>query len=360
MDQNPPGLMTKKKLLVFSHETLPFIKQDEWILKKHFDVKVFTSKSYTTIPTALTMYGKVLLWLIRNIRQCDGMFLTFADVYGFFFSVFARLFKKKLFVVVGGFDATWIPELNYGTYNNKRSRFFTWFTFKTATKILPVSKSLAYGDSNNFGLKTRKQGIKILFPDIDNNKIIVVPNGYRPNHFKANEQIKKDNKVIMAASIKTYQRFKIKGGDAFIKIASVMPDLTFTMIGAETKILKQWIEIPKNLKTIAYVPQEELIMHYQSAKIFMCPSLTEGMPNVLSEAMLCECVPIGFNISSIPEIIGDTGIVIDGMDMEKIKSAVNMALKMDGRKARKRIIDRFPIEAREKTLAQIIESELSS
>ncbi len=358
---NIPGRPQKNRRLLFlSHETLPFVRQDEEILKKHFDLKSFYLKYYSTVPTALLTYAKVLIWLLKNIRQCDGLVLRFADVYGFFFSIFARLFGKKLFVIVGGFDATWIPELNYGTYGNKRSRFFTRFTLQTANRLFPVSESLVRDRGKVLGLKIKKQGIKTLYPEIDSKKIVVIPNGYRASHFKVNGQTTRAEEVILVGSIMNFQTFKIKGADTFIQLAANVPEYKFTLVGADPERVGQWVNLPDNLAILPYVPNHALPAHYQKAKVIMCLSRAEGMPNVLSEAMLCECVPVGLNISSIPEIIGDTGVVVDSMNMDEIKAGLRKAMKMEGHKARARIMDKYPLEAREKKLTEIIEAELSN
>lgn len=360
MSQTRNKPQSQIRLLFFSHDTLPFVRQDEDILKKHFDLKPFYMKYYSTIPVALLTYAKVFFWLLKNIRQCDGLFIRFADVYGFFFSIFARLFRKKLFVVVGGFDVTWVPEINFGTYHNKRSRFFTWFTLKTASKILPVCQALVYDPGDGLESKVQEQGINFLYPDIDSKKIIVVSNGYQTSKFKPNDQIKRTDDVLMVGNIKEYQTFKRKGADIFIELAKASPEFSFTLVGAEKEMLKQWTQLPPNLEIIPYVQQEDLPNYYQKAKIIMCLSLTEGMPNVLSEAMLCECVPMGLTISSIPEIIGDTGVLLNSPDIEPIQEGLLRALKMDGKKARRRIVAQYPLEAREKKLVQIIESEFIS
>ncbi|GJL79799.1 MAG: hypothetical protein NPINA01_27880 [Nitrospinaceae bacterium] len=360
MVQTPDKPKSKIRLLVLSHETLPFIKQDELILKKHFTTNVYSLSSYDTIPTALKNYGNVILWLIKNIRHYDGLFLTFADVYGFFLSIFARLFKKKLFVRVGGFDAAWIPELKYGTYHNKRSRFFSWFTYKTASKILPVSKTLVHDTGNHLGLNIPEQGIKVFYPDVDPEKIIVIPNGYESSTFKPNAKKKRTDTILMVGNIKNHQTFKIKGVDIYLNLARATPELNFTLVGANSQLLQQWIELPSNLTVIPHVSHNELPQYYQMAKVYMCLSISEGMPNVLSEAMLSGCVPMGFKISCIPEIIGSTGVVLDSLNIDKIKSGLFQALKMDGEKAREQIKTHYPLEAREKRLVQIIESEFLS
>ncbi len=360
MTNNSDRSQNRIRLLFFSHATLPFVRQDEAILGKHFDLKPFYLDRYDTIPAALLSYTRVLFWLLKNIRHCDGLFLRFADVYGFFFSLFARLFRKKLFVVVGGFDATWIPELNYGTYNKSRSRFFTRFTLKTACRILPVSESLVENPSKAPDVGIYKQGIKTLYPEIDPKKIAVVPNGYRTSHFNGNGQRRSAGEVTLVGNIKKFQTFKVKGVDTFIRLAAGTPEYTFTLVGADPEQIAQWADIPANLNILPAVPHGALPEYYRRAKVFVCLSRTEGMPNVLCEAMLCECVPVGFDFGAIPEIIGDTGVILQSTEMERLQSALRKAMTLDGRKARARIVDRYPIETREKKLAGIIESEFSN
>ncbi|MBK7697247.1 MAG: glycosyltransferase [Saprospiraceae bacterium] len=49
---------------------------------------------------------------------------------------------------------------------------------------------------------------------------------------------------------------------------------------------------------------------YTKHKIFAIPSMTEGLPNTLCEAMLCGCIPVGSNIEVIAHIINDTGLTL--------------------------------------------------
>jgi glycosyltransferase involved in cell wall biosynthesis len=83
-------------------------------------------------------------------------------------------------------------------------------------------------------------------------------------------------------------------------------------------------------------------------------SVWEGFPSAPCEAMLCECVPIASPVAALPEIIGDTGYILERKDPDQLEALIAQALTSDldllGRKARQRIMERFPPTERLKFL----------
>src|SRR5690242_1196216 len=77
--------------------------------------------------------------IVKNIFGADALFFWFADYYSLIPSILARLLRKKVYVVAGGFDVTYIPEVKSGA----RVRPLRWFlvrnTHRFATKVFPVS-----------------------------------------------------------------------------------------------------------------------------------------------------------------------------------------------------------------------------
>lgn len=56
-----------------------------------------------------------------------------------------------------------------------------------------------------------------------------------------------------------------------------------------------------------WVPREDVAAYYAAAHFILLPSQTEGWPKVLSEAMAYGAVPVAAAVSSIPQILDDTG-----------------------------------------------------
>jgi glycosyltransferase involved in cell wall biosynthesis len=104
-----------------------------------------------------------------------------------------------------------------------------------------------------------------------------------------------------------------------------------------------------NLKHIASIPNDELPRYYNAAKICVFPSLHEGNPKALLEAMSCELPVIGFDVPGVGNIIKneENGIISDEKNLkESIKNLLsNEELrKRIGIEARRTIIKEFSID----------------
>ncbi len=61
---------------------------------------------------------------------------------------------------------------------------------------------------------------------------------------------------------------------------------------------------------------------YAHAVAFVYPSLSEGFGIPPLEAMICGTVPIVSNRTSMPEVVGDAGILIDPLDADELADAM--------------------------------------
>jgi glycosyltransferase involved in cell wall biosynthesis len=78
-----------------------------------------------------------------------------------------------------------------------------------------------------------------------------------------------------------------------------------------------------------YVSDAEMRSLYEEADVFVYPSLYEGFGLPVLEAMACGCPVIASNVSSLPEVVGDAGLLIDPYDVEALAHAISTVLADD-------------------------------
>lgn len=76
-----------------------------------------------------------------------------------------------------------------------------------------------------------------------------------------------------------------------------------------------------------YIEQSDLPSLYSGASAFLYPSLYEGFGFPVLEAMACAAPVITSNISSLPEVAGSAGILIDPSNVYEIRDALIKAIK---------------------------------
>lgn len=76
-----------------------------------------------------------------------------------------------------------------------------------------------------------------------------------------------------------------------------------------------------------FVPDEELPAFYQSAACFVLVSLYEGFGLPILEAMQYGCPVVASNVSSLPEVVGNAGILVDPENVADIAAGIKKAIK---------------------------------
>ncbi len=71
-----------------------------------------------------------------------------------------------------------------------------------------------------------------------------------------------------------------------------------------------------------FVSEDDLMLLYNGASIFLYPSLYEGFGMPLLEAMACGTPVVTSNVASMPEIAGDAAFLINPNSGEELKAAV--------------------------------------
>lgn len=78
--------------------------------------------------------------------------------------------------------------------------------------------------------------------------------------------------------------------------------------------------------TTGYVPDEDLPALYSGASVFVYPSFYEGFGMPPLEAMACNTPVIVADNSSLPEVVGDAGVLVDAKDSASLAHHIEKVL----------------------------------
>lgn len=75
------------------------------------------------------------------------------------------------------------------------------------------------------------------------------------------------------------------------------------------------------------IQDEELASYYRGALVAVLPSLYEGFGIPAIEAMACGTAVVASETTSLPEVVGDAGLLVDPLDPEAIAAALDKVVR---------------------------------
>lgn len=175
---------------------------------------------------------------------------------------------------------------------------------------------------------------------------VVIPYGFEPGRFTP---LPKEKRILMCSRLverkgfqyvlKALSELKLSGWEVDVVGDGPMFDQLATMAKRCTISVRMhgWIDNT----------DQRLSEMYGKAAIFALPSEWENFPVALLEAMSAGCAIITCDIAGNPEVVGDTGCLVQPQDVDGLRSAiqslsadVNSCTEM-GKRACKRLHDNF-------------------
>lgn len=119
----------------------------------------------------------------------------------------------------------------------------------------------------------------------------------------------------------------IKAFDQFRERSNV--EIKFVFVGGATgksKQLNEWIhdcQFSDDIKVLGYVDENKLAKILGAAHAMVYVSLFEGFGIPILEAQHCHVPSIGSSTSSMPEVVGNSGILVDPRSIDQISEAMS-------------------------------------
>lgn len=184
---------------------------------------------------------------------------------------------------------------------------------RKATAIATCSESSRGDIVNDYGIAESRiyvlsEGVDENFQKLkDNSRMKKTLNrlGIRqPYIFNPSGFLPRKNQLML---IEAFARFKDHHPENFQLVFLGSGDRRY-LRRAQQKIRHLGLE--KNVLILPFVSEEDLVVIYNGATLCVYPSLYEGFGCPLLEAMACEIPVIAANTSSLPELVGDAGLLV--------------------------------------------------
>lgn len=221
-----------------------------------------------------------------------------------------------------------LPWLEIGSdelFDSFRRYFVKWITLsiKKADKIITVSKSV------------RNDIIKLL--NVPNHKVKVIYNSVNPYfHTLMN---KEGIRYILAKKLGIRDKFILnvnvltprKNVETLIHAFTLLKQKgkiphKLIIVGSTT-FYKPHVDISKDVILTGAVSDEMLLYLYNTAELFVFPSLYEGFGYPPLEAMACGTPVIVSNAASLPEIVGPAGCIFNPKDILGLSERIVQVLE---------------------------------
>ena len=287
-------MIKRNKLLLVYPAWSSFVKTDYQILSSEYDVTRYHFQPAKGIFEVSLQFLRQFFFLLFKGWRFNIIYIWFADQHSLLPVLFARLYRQKSFLVIGGYDVCRMPELNYGVFCSKTRGLAAAWSMRKCSLNLPVSNNVA-----------RK--VKALSRRTDS---LMVYNCVNLPDTGSTEKLPREW-VLTVAVIDSERTFFIKGIDTFIETARLLPEIPFVIIGFDReKLNNPGGSYPKHLTLMAGVSHDELREYYLQTKVYCQLSRSESFGIALAEAISYGCIPVVTSEGGLPEVAGRNGIIV--------------------------------------------------
>ncbi len=245
----------------------------------------------------------------------------------------------------------------------------TMFIAKNASHIITISNSSKQDIIKTYGVDKGK--VTVAYPGYSEELFYIDKNQTKIDSIKSKYNIEGEY-VIFVGTIQPRKNL-IK----LISVFSKIDNLKLVIVGKTTGLGRQaWmfediLKRPRQLgiedKVIftGFIPDNEINILLNGASAFILPSLWEGFGMPVLDAMAVGCPVIVSNISSLPEVVGNAGLLVDPNSENQIEQAIRTITtdkKLAAKKAKACLVQaqKFSWQKMAKTVLKVLEETASA
>jgi len=205
------------------------------------------------------------------------------------------------------------------------------FAARAATHVIAVSRSTKRDLIEKLGVAPEK--ITVIYEGVDHRKFKIQNSKFKVEEVRRKYGINGDY-LLFVGTIQPRKNL-VRLIQAFSTLKPQRLALSLVIAGQRGWLFEEIYGAPQRfgveerVKFLGYVPTDDLVMLLNGAKAFVFPSLYEGFGLVVLEALSCGCPVVTSNLSSLPEVVGGAGILVDPYSVEDIARGINKVLQLD-------------------------------
>jgi glycosyltransferase involved in cell wall biosynthesis len=301
-----------------------WVKQDIEILKSAgWDVLALPIPDWCPSPLYVP-------WMLRNFRSmfdCDVVFGWFAYPVSVFI---ARAFGKPIVLNAVGWEVASYPEFSYGLPSSSFARALVALGLQRSDHVIAISK-----ESARWSERWGARNVSVIYEGIDTARFRQTGGAEKSRtgngiatvaYLTLGNVIRKDLTTLLRA-------LKL--------VRTQVPNARLTVLGEKKDGYAGLVALAKDLGILdavefkGWVEPQELVRSICTAEVFAMPSLQEGFPTALCEALSCGVPIVTTNRPAMNEIFEDRvhALFVKPRDPEDLARAM-IALLTNKRLAR--------------------------
>ncbi len=333
----PPTSSERRARILFVHSRkASFVEIDRAILAERFEVEDLYQPG--RLPPA-----DVAL----RVARCDLVFGWFASWHTGPPITLAWLLGKPSVLVIGGFDTANMPEIGYGLQQGGFRRFASRFVMRRASRLVTNSRYSLQEITRNTPIPPER--VTVIYHGVPDPYGTLPPTPREP--------------LVVSVGYIDRTTLVQKGQQAFVETARLLPDVRFVLAGPwlDDAVEQLRANAPSNLEFTGWLEEPQLRELMARAAVYVQASRHEGFGMAVAEAMLAGAIPVVVDATAMPEVVGDAGVIVPDPQPETLAAGVRRALELPDsarEHARRRVLERFPLERRREALLALVASAL--
>ena len=255
-------------------------------------------------------------------------------------------FSSNVAAMLGSLSGTSVIVTNHGLVSQTAPEWIQRIFNRTVGRLTFGSADRIICLSETDRSRVRDLGVGV--------PVTVIPSGIDTDLFSPDTSIERKEKILFVGRLKARKgpHYLI---EAFSSILDTYPEYSLKLVG-DGPMRNELVELSKQLSIEEKVhfdrnlPIDDLVREYNESQVFVLPSLSEGLPRTLLEALACETPAVVTELDQLIPVVQGAGTTVAPKASDQLASEISILLADDdkrrrfGKTGRERVVSSYTWE----------------